>query len=256
MLNWVLPIVVIIIILTGGFIEGLIILTAYLIYRFYYERDKFFSYIGKRKYFNGKLEKAVQYYEKACRVSRVETKVKASYAYSLILTGRFQKAREILAEIKNHHEAEKVEMQVRVCESVLLWKEENSLRQAITRLEKLEEPLRTSTYYGVLGKMIIATGDMTRARKFSEEAYRYNSKHADILENLITVYCMEERFDRAMKVAEALLKKNPHTTDAYYYCGLAHEKNGKVKKARRLYKKALECDESIISNISHKDITI
>jgi tetratricopeptide (TPR) repeat protein len=92
--------------------------------------------------------------------------------------------------------------------------------------------------------------------KFSEEAYKYNSKHGDILENLITVYCMEKRFEKALKVAETLLKKNPHTTDAYYYCGLAHEKAGKVKKANRLYKKGLECDESVISNISHKDISI
>ncbi len=254
MLNWVLPIVVIIVIITGGLIEGAIILLSYIIYRFYYERDKFLSYFGKRKYLKGQLEKAVQYYEKACKVSRVEAKVKASYAYALILGGDFQKARGIIAEIKNHHEAEKVEMQLKVCDAVLLWKEENNLRKAIAKLDKLEEPLRTSTYYGVMGKMMIATGDGEKAREFNEEAYRYNSKHGDILENIVAIYCMEGEYERAFKAAQVFLKKNPHTTDAYYYCGLAHEKAGKESKARRLYKKAKKCDETILSTISHSDI--
>lgn len=253
-LNWVLPVVVVIVILTAGFIEGVVILVSYIIYRFYFERDKFLSYIGKRKYLKGQLEKSVKYYGKACKVSRVEIKVMASYAYALILSGDFEKAREIIAEIQNHTEAEKVKMQIMVCNAVLLWKQENNIHKAVSELEKLDKSLRTATYYGVLGKMMIASGDKKKARKFNEEAYEYNSKHGDILENIIIIYCHEEEHEKAFKVAQVFLKEKPHTTDGYYYCGLAYEKNGKEAEAYRLYKKARKCDETILSTISHKEI--
>ncbi|MCK5757645.1 MAG: hypothetical protein KAH14_01020, partial [Clostridiales bacterium] len=71
-LNWVLPIFVVYIILTGGLIEGLFILFAYLVYRFISERDKFYSYFGKGKYLKGKLKKAIRYYEKAYKTNKSE----------------------------------------------------------------------------------------------------------------------------------------------------------------------------------------
>ena len=118
-LNWVLPVFVVFIILTGNFIEALVILVAYIIYRFVSERDKFFSYFGKRSYLKGKLSKAIQWYEKAYRTRRAEAKVQVSYAYALILAGKFQLAREILAESGNVPDADTVVMQQAIWESVL-----------------------------------------------------------------------------------------------------------------------------------------
>ncbi|MFO7611471.1 MAG: hypothetical protein R6W99_03150 [Clostridia bacterium] len=253
-LNWVLPIVVVIIILTGDLIEGLFILSAYLVYRFYSERDKFLSYMGKRKYLNGKLQKAVHYYNKACMTKKAEAKVRVSYAYALILSGEFQKAAEALVELQGAADANTVQMQKAICEAVLIWKEEGNLGKAATYLGRIDESIRTSSYYSVMGKMMIESGDMEKARSFNEEAYRYNAKNADILENLIRIYCSVEDYERAMKVAGPLLKKSPSTTDSYYYCAMANEKCGNLKKAGQLYKKALAYDETILSSVRHEDI--
>ncbi len=256
MLNWVLPVFVVFIILTGNLIEGLFILSAYLVYRFINERDKFYSYIGKRKYLKGKLEEAIKYYEKAHKTKRAEAKVSVSYAYALILGKKFQKAREVLAECSNVPDADTVIMQRAICEAVLRWKEDGNLIGAIQRLKHMDETLRTSSYYGVLGIMIIASGDMEKAREFSEESYRYNDKNAPILENLIKIYCEAEEYDRAVKVANILVKKSPATIDGWYYCGLANEKTGSMKKAVKYYKRAIRCEETILSTIKHNDINI
>ncbi|MBN2557965.1 MAG: hypothetical protein JXB33_04325 [Clostridia bacterium] len=253
-LNWVLPIVVVIIILTGDLIEGLFILAAYLVYRFYSERDKFFSYVGKRKFLNGKLQKAVHYYNKACMTKKAEAKVRVSYAYALILSGEFQKAAEALAELQGAPDADTVQMQKAICEAVLIWKVEGNRARASTHLGRIDESLRTSSYYGVMGKMMIESGDIDKARSFNEEAYRYNAKNAGILENLIRIYCNIEDYERAFKVAGLLLNKNPHTPDSFYYCAMANEKCGNHKKAGKLYKKALDYDETILSSVRHEDI--
>jgi tetratricopeptide (TPR) repeat protein len=255
-LNWVLPVFVVFIILTGNFIEALVILFAYLIYRFVSERDKFYSYFGKRSYLKGKLTKAIQWYEKANRTRRAEAKVRISYAYALILSGKFQLAGEALAESSNVPDADTVIMQRAICEAVLRWKEDGNLVGAIQRLRHMDETLRTSSYYGILGKMMIASGEETKAREFSEEAYSYNEKNTQILENLITIYCMANEFERAAKVANILIKKKPSTIDGWYYCGLAKEKTGEAGKAARCYKKALKCEETLLTTIKHTDIKI
>ncbi len=255
-LNWILPIFVVYIILTGGLIEGLFILFAYLVYRFISERDKFYSYFGKGKYLKGKLKKAIRYYEKAYKTNKSESKVRTSYAYAMILAGKFQEAREVLAESSTASDVDTVIMQRAICEAVLRWKEDGNLVGAIQRLKHMDETLRTSSYYGVMGKMIYATGDMSKAREFSEEAYRYNDKNAPILENLITIYCEFEEYERAAKVAGILVKKSIANLDGWYYCGYAYEKTGNMKKAVRYYKKALTCEETILSLIKHIDIKL
>lgn len=256
MLNWVLPVFVVFIILTGGLVEGLFILFAYIVYRFISEQDKFYSYIGKRWYLKGKLQKAIKYYEKAYKTKKAESKVMVSYAYALILAGNFQAAHEVLAESSGALDADTVIMQRTICESVMQWKEDGNLVGAIQRLKYIDETLRTSSYYGVLGKMMIATGEVDKAREFNEDAYRYNDKSAPILENLITVYCNLEEFEKALKVSGIFVKKNPATLDGWYFCGLANEKAGNTKMAVKYYKLAMKCEETILSFVHHKDIII
>ena len=256
LLNWVLPIFVVFIILTGALIEALVILFAYIIYRFYFERDKFFSYFGKRSYLNGKLSKAIKWYEKAYRTKKAESKVRVSYAYALILDGQFHKADEVLAESSTAPDVDTVTMQRAICESVLRWKSDGNLVGAIQRLRHMDETLHTSSYHSVLGKMMIAAGDISKARQFNEDAYKYNSKNAPILENLISIYCAEEEYDRAAKVADLLWKNRPSTVDGWYFCGIAYEKAGNGRRSTTCYRKALECDENILNTIKHSDITI
>ncbi len=251
-LNWVLPIFVVFTIITGGVIEGLVILIAYLVFRFYNERDKFFSFFGKSNYLKGNLEKSIRNYERAYKTGKAEAKVVVSYAYALILGGDFQKADEILSQLKVRKDAQSVYTQTALCDAVLMWKRDRKLTNAISSLEHFDDTLRTSSYYGILGKMFLDTGNIKKARDFNEDAYRYNSKSSDILENLIRVYCMEEDYERAAKAAEVLLKKKPGSLDACFYCAVAFENTGKEKRARMLYKKALKFDEMLISTVSHE----
>ena len=165
-LNWVLPIVVVIVILTGGLIEGLVIMISYVVYRFYNERDKYFSFFGKNNYLKGNLKKSVKNYEKAYKTGKAEAKVVVSYAYALILDQNFQKGEEILSELKRRKDAETVYTQTSLCEAVMMWKRDGKLTNAISSLEHFDDTLRTSSYYGILGKMYLETANSKKSKRF------------------------------------------------------------------------------------------
>jgi len=247
--NWVAPVVVVIIIITGGFIEGLFVALAYIIYRFVDEQDKIYSYYGKRKYLKGKLKKAVLLYEKAFNTKKAEAKVCISYCYSLILSKQLQKASEILAITKQRKDIKEIEPQIIICENLLLWKNENRLIKAIMDLEKIQEQLKTTSYYGILGKMLIENGNLEKAQKFNEDAYRYNNNNEHILENLLRIYCLTEKYEKAIKVVPKLMKLKPFTKDAYYYSAIAYEKNDNKAKAQKMYNKMEKYEASILTSI-------
>ena len=91
-----------------------------------------------------------------------------------------------------------------------------------------------------------------KAKDFNEDAYRYNSKSADILENLIRLYCSEGDYEKAVKATEILLKKKPVSLDACYYCAVAYEETGKHRKAQSLFKRALKFEETLVSTVTHE----
>jgi len=247
--RWVAPVVVVIIIITGGFIEGLVVLFAYLIYRYIDEKDKIYSYYGKRRYLEGKLTKATLLYEKAFKTKKAEPKVCISYCYSLILSKQLTKASEILSITKKMKDIDSIKSQIAICEALLLWKSENRLIKAIMDLERVPEEMKITSYYGVLGKMIIDSKNIQKAQKFNEDAYRYNNTNEHILENLLRIYCITEKYEKALKVIPKLLKYKPFTKDAFYYAKLAYEKNNDDKNAQKMLKKMNKCEASILTSI-------
>ncbi|MBN2853602.1 MAG: hypothetical protein JXQ23_12770 [Clostridia bacterium] len=247
--NWVAPIVVVIIILTGEFLEGLLVLFAYIVFRFYDERDKVNSFFGKRAYLKGKYAKAVNLYSKAFKTNKAEPKVCISYCYSLILTGDFTKASEVLAIVRGMKDIDSIKSQILICENLLLWKIENRLVKAIIELEKAPEELKNTSYFHILGKMLIENNDMEKAKQFNEDAYRYNNKNEHILENLIRIYCMTEDYEKALKVIPVLMKQKPFTKNAFHYAGLAYEKTGDQLNAQKMYQKVDRFEKDIFTSI-------
>jgi len=248
--NWVAPVVVVIIIITSElFLEGFLVLIAYLIYRLYDERDKVYSYYGKRKYLKGKLTKAVSLYSKAFKTNKAEPKVCISYCYSLILINQLQKADEVFNIILQMKDIKSIKPQILICEKLLLWKNENRLVKAIIDLEKADEELKTTSYYGILGKLLIESGNLQKAKIFNENAYKYNNQNEHILENLIRIYCLLEEYQKGLKVVPILLKQKPFTKDAFYYSGLIYEKNNDLQNAQKLYKKADKYEANIFTSV-------
>lgn len=245
--NWVAPVVVVVIILTGEIFEGLTVLVAYLIYRFIDEKDKIKSYYGKKAYQKGHYKKAVKLYAKAFKTNKAEPKVCISYCYSLLVTGQIEKANDVLLLIKNMKGIEVIKSQILICERLILYKGENRLIKAIMDLERAEQDLKTTSYYNILGKLYIENNDYSKAKPFCEDAYRYNKEDVHVIENLLRTYCLLEDYERAYKVIPILIKQKPYTDNAFYYMGLTYEKNNEQVKADRMYKKAEKCEKTIFS---------
>ncbi|MCK5811955.1 MAG: hypothetical protein KAG94_03600 [Clostridiales bacterium] len=245
--NWVAPVVVVVIILTGELFEGLTVLLAYIIFRFFDEKDKISAYYGKKAYLKGHYKKAVKLYKRAFKTNKAEPKVCISYCYSLLITGQTNKADEILSLIKNMKNIEEISSQILICEKLILYKGENRLIKAIMDLERVEQDLKNTSYHNILEKLYIENSDFKKAKIFGEQAYKYNKEDVHIIENLLRAYCLLEDYERAVKVIPILLKKKPFTDNAFYYMGLAYEKNNKLEKAEKMYKKAKEKEKTIFS---------
>ncbi len=245
--NWVAPVVVVVIILTGELFEGLTVLLAYLIFRFFDEKDRISAYYGKKAYLKGRYKKAVKLYAKAFKTNKAEPKVCVSYCYSLLLTGQVNKADEVLSLIKNMKNIETISAQILICEKLILYKGENRLIKAIMDLERAEQDLKNTSYHNILGKLYIENNDYSKAKTFCEDAYRYNKEDVHIIENLLRTYCLLEDYERAYKVIPILLKKKPFTYNAFYYMGLAYEKNNNREKAEKMYKRTEKSEKTIFS---------
>lgn len=246
-LNWILPVVVVLTILTGGLFETIFVLTGYLVYRFYIERDKMYSFAGKRNYYKGRLNKAVHWYGKAYATGIAENRVRISYVYSLILIGDIEKAEEIMEEIRQLAKRDDIESSFLICEALLKWHATGSIRAGAVILEQTSRSQRNSTLYANLGRLYLLAGQHSQADALNQEAYEYNKDNALILENILYLQWIREERNEALSTARKLIRSGPHTPDAFHYAGLVFLWANELKLAGKCQKKELRYQHSILS---------
>ncbi|MFO7636902.1 MAG: hypothetical protein R6W96_06310 [Clostridia bacterium] len=253
-LNWVFPVVVVLVILTGGIFETAFVLIGYIVYRFYTERDRIHSYYGKKHYLKGKLGKSVERYEKAFNTNMAENKVIISYVYSLILSGDIEKANEIMDFVREIDKKEDIESSLLICEALLKWKNTGNIRSGIILMESAASELKNSSYYANLGRLYLLSGQFVQASALTREGYEYNRNNSIILENLLYLLLKDKEDEKALPVAKELLKAGPHTPDALYYSALAFENSKNWKIAGKLYKKAMEYEHTALSLVDPESV--
>lgn len=249
-LNWVVPIAIIFIIMTSEtyeFFYGFFLAIAYVVYRLIDDKGKIFAYRAKNNYKRGNLSRTICLYEKSCKTKKIGFKEYVSYAYSLILKGRYEKADQVLRSIKSEGGVDVIKTQMVICESIILAKTK-SVIQGIIMLERLDEDRKTTAYYANLGKLYLLQGNMEKAKSFNEKAYNYNKESVLILENLLITYYLTKDYENCNKIVEQMIKEKPFSKEAFKFAKLTYEKAGNTKKANQMRKKETKFEESIFVN--------
>lgn len=187
--------------------------------------------------------------------------MKVFYAFYLMKHGRFEDARSIFDEYifpfeKDVKKASKdTKVQIKQNYALLLWKEGN-LGEAIKITEDIIKDYKNTVVYGNLGYFYILDGQKERALEFNLEAYDFASDDAVISDNLAYSYYLNEDYDKAEEIYEAMhSKKNPPSfPEGFYNYGLVALKKGDKEKAKELFEKALLQKFSNLSDLDKETV--
>lgn len=103
----------------------------------------------------------------------------------------------------------------------------------------LEAPALPDGYYG-LALIAQRSGNLEVARKGYELALTQNPLHANSLNNLGTVYLLQEKYLLAVDIFKRLIDAKQNFAPAHYNLGGAYEMLGEFGSARAQYRRALD----------------
>lgn len=253
LLYLLLPVAVLFFLFRTGLLPGIAGLAAYLLVLVYLLRPYLYQYLGSAEYSKGNLEKALDWFSKACGGKRAKPATLTSYGYILLKTGKIAEAEEVLNRVLSMELTTDQKMYARSNLALVLWKK-GRLDEAVEMLEEVIKEYRNTTVYGSLGYLLILKGDLQRALEFNREAMEYNGSNPVIMDNMGQTYLLLGEFDKAAEIYESLMEKKPSFPEAYYNFGLLLEKRGDAEKALEMFRKAFEYKLSFISTITSGDI--
>jgi tetratricopeptide (TPR) repeat protein len=249
----IIIIVILIILFSINILIGLAVLLLFFIYMFYMKRASFFSIIGTLNYSKGKLEKAINWYTRAYKTGRANSRTNVSYAYLLLKSGRIDESETILQKLLSSSINNDDMMFAKSNLALAVWKK-GDLDGAVSILEEIMPDYTNSTIYGSLGYFYILKGDFDKALQFNLEAYEYNNTNTVILDNLGQTYHLTGQNEKALEIYKTLVAKNPAFPEAYFNYSLVLEKLGKPELALEMAEKALNYRLTFLSTISRDDI--
>jgi len=179
----------------------------------------------------GDLKTAVRLMEEAVRLSKKKQPgIMASYAYLLLKDGQTDKAEEALDAVRAMKGADRLELNLRITEALILWKR-GRLDEAIGQLEELQGRMQNTMLYGCLGYLYLEKGDLDKALAYNMEAYDYNDSDGVIVDNLLATRIHRGEWDEARELADRLMNMSPKFPEAYYHAALVKEHFGYLEAA-------------------------
>jgi tetratricopeptide (TPR) repeat protein len=233
---------------------GLLIISSALIYMIYRNLPTIFMFIGNKKYVSTNINEAMPWYERSYKYKHSKPMVVINYAYVLLKQGNLEKAHSVLNEVMKESLNERDRANAIINLSLILWKKDN-LDEAVSILEELySNGYKNTLLYQNLGFFYILTEDFNKALELNLEAYKYNSTDASILDNLAINYYFIKDYHKAVDIYEKLMLMRPSFVTAYYYYGLALEKQGRIKEAIETLEKALTYRFSFLSAVTREQV--
>lgn len=140
--------------------------------------------------------------------------------------------------------------------ALVYWKE-GDLDLAIETIEEIvENDVRTTMVYQNLGVLYNLKGDLKKAEKFNLEAYDYNKDDAVICDNLADTYIRMQEYEKAEKIYEDLMHRDPppRFPEAYFGYGKVLTALGKKEEGIRKMEEALEKPFSSLSVYTKEEV--
>lgn len=230
---------------------GLILLWAY--YLYYKNRAIFYAIIANKYFSKNEMNLCATWYEKAIAVKTCPQKIKITYSYFLLRSGKIEKSKEVLEKVKEEGIEKNMNFVYKQNYSLILFKE-GKIDEAIEIMKEIFDTYKTTSVYESLGYMYIEKGDLEKALEFNLRAKDYNDQDPIILDNLGQTYLLLKDYKNANEIYEKLFKSNPKFPDAFYNYGLVLSEMGKKDEALSKLNKALTLNFSFLSSVKKEQV--
>lgn len=231
-------------------LAAIALLIGYLIYG---KRDAVLLRKGLTESQQGNLETGLQYVKKAYELSPNNPAIAINYGYLILKSGNIDKAGEILEQARSQHAGGKLSNNIDMSLALVRWKQDR-LQEAIEMLEQVYAQIKTTTLYGSLGYLYIASGDLDRALEFNLEALDYNDSDPVILDNLFITRILREDWDEAESIGARLMDMNPKFPEAYYHDALLRLHRGDKEGALEQLDEALSRNFTSVSTETRETV--
>jgi len=222
--------------------------TVFTIFQYENIRKILAGYNSKR----GKTNKALRHIYKAYKVKNSSIHTALVFIYMLLKSGKYDKAGEIITEVEVREMSEYEGHQLETNKALYLWKK-NRINESLELYEKLMEDGKSTVLYGSYGYVLTLGGNLSKALKVNEEAYKYNSNDKAIMDNIGLTYTLIGDYDKAFDIYEKLLLKVPNFPEAYYNAAELMRLMKDYDTGVRYIKKCITKPFNGLSTITEKD---
>ena len=235
---------------------GAALLVAIALYGIYHFIPTFYVTKGNRAYADGDEETSYQWYKKAYDTGRMNVKMRSSYAYILLRTGREDEAEKVLDPIIRVKRLQPEKKNMARQQRCMVYYRQGRIDEALSEaMELYESGYRTSNLYGMLGYFkLLSDAPLDETLAMCEEAYDYDKDNRDILDNLSICYYRLERYGDAERISDELLAEQDNFVEGFYHGAKIAVKLGKYDKARAYLDKLAECKRSKMTTITEEEI--
>src|SRR5262245_34956190 len=122
---------------------------------------------------------------------------------------------------------------------------------ALTAAERVKELAPNDpTSFIFLGNVRVAQGNLAKAAEAYEQALKLDPSNLRALENLGNYYALLDP-DKALTYYQRYIDLNSRDADIYFQMAVVNQKQGRLEKARELYKMSIALDsEQLVSRLA------
>lgn len=205
---------------------------------------------GNAAYADGDTKKALEYYEKAVKLSKKGSD-KTSYALMLMRTGEFKKAEQLLNEVILYGKKplEKTNAKLFRC---MVYQKTDRLSDALEDAEEIFKDFKNTTIYGMLGYLRQLNGGAEL--ELCLEAYDYNADDRDICDNLAVAYIRTGDIEKAKEITDDLREKFPAFVEGFYHSAIVAKMRGENALALKYLEETANCRRTMMTTVSEEEI--
>lgn len=235
-----------------------IIVTAFIVFYIIYRYiPTYWAVKAQRAFAAGDFKEAKRLYKKSYDTNRAKAQIKINYAYTLMRTGDFDEAEQILNPIVRVKTTKKDNLKKSAKQQrCMVYYKQGRLDEAMEdAMELFNDGYRNTQMYGMIGYFKLISGsDIDETTRFCEEAYDYNSDDRDIMDNLSICYYRKGEYDKAAELSDKIIADAPKFVEAYYHGAQIAVKRGEYKKAAELMTHIDSCRWSNMTTVSREEV--
>ncbi len=234
---------------------GIVVSLAVLAYAFAKGVPLAYQIKSRKAFSDGKFDEAKRCYEKALKYLGYTFDSQTEYAYILLRSGDFEKAKNVMDKLLSHKMKPQNRNLATVQRCMCYYKTGNLDEAYNDALELYNDGYRTMTLYGLLGYFKILKAPLSDDTfEFCLEAYDYANDDRDICDNLLICYYNRGEYEKAKEISDSIIEKEPKFIEAWYHAAQVEAALGNFETAKENLDKISGCIRSQMTTISEEDV--